>query len=66
MIAVCGQYGVNLKSHLAVASAKLQDKGRNTLKDLPRLIDSIVDEYQKKVNKLPKNILLYRLGLGEG
>lgn len=42
------------------------DKGKNILKDLPNLVVKIVESYKTKTKKLPVNILLYRLGLGEG
>ena len=33
---------------MAIASAKKTDQGKNTLKDLPKLVERAVDEYKKK------------------
>lgn len=52
---------------MAFASAKLkEDYGKNTLKNLPKLMLNALEEYNKKEKKLPENVILYRLGLGEG
>ena len=67
IVSLVSQAGNNFKDMMNYSnSRKIGDMKKNCLNCLPQLFMECLEDYKAKYGKLPRNVVLYRYGMGEG